>query len=156
MIIISALFVLFDQLIKRIISISFSFGEEREIIGDFFRLTYTRNDGAAFGILGGHTLLLILVGVFAIGFIYFSFIKGKVLTKFEIVVFSILFGGILGNLIDRALLGYVIDYLSFNIFGYHFPTFNLADIGIVLSTMFILFLTVKEELECRKLKSKKM
>ena len=55
------------------------------------------------------------------------------LKNIDKIIYGILLGGIIGNLIDRVLYGYVIDYLSFNIFGYSFPIFNFADICIVLS-----------------------
>jgi len=155
MIIIGTVFVLLDQFIKRIISSSFSFGETRSVIGDFFHLTYTRNEGAAWGIFSGQIILLIIIALLALVFIYLSFIKDKKLNNLEIIIYSVLIGGILGNLIDRIMLGYVVDYLSFNIFGYNFPVFNLADMGIVTSAFFILFFTIKEEIECRKSKSKK-
>ena len=63
-----------------------------------------------------------------------SIIKNNVkLKNIDKIIYGVLLGGIIGNLIDRVLYGYVIDYLSFNIFGYSFPIFNFADICIVLS-----------------------
>lgn len=56
-----------------------------------------------------------------------------------------LIAGILGNLIDRIIYGYVIDYLDFRIFNYNFPVFNLADTLIVLATIALLIKTYKEE-----------
>ena len=99
---------------------------------------------------------MILIGLAALIFIYFSFIHKKNLNKLEIVTYSLLVGGIIGNLIDRIVLGYVVDYLSFNIFGYMFPVFNLADIGIVISVFLIIIMSIQEEIECKKLKSKKI
>ena len=52
-------------------------------------------------------------------------------------------GGITGNLIDRVVHGQVIDYLDFNILGYDFPVFNLADIAIVVSMILIIILVIK-------------
>lgn len=51
-------------------------------------------------------------------------------------------GGILGNLFDRIIYGYVIDYLDFYIFGYNFPIFNIADICIVISVILIIIDTL--------------
>lgn len=75
--------------------------------------------------------------------IYLYFIKDKKLKKIEVITYSILIGGIIGNLIDRIVYGYVIDYLSFNIFGYHFPVFNLADICIVVSVFLMIMIEIK-------------
>ena len=58
---------------------------------------------------------------------------------FKIMSPIILIGGIIGNLIDRIFLGYVIDFIGFNIFSYSFPIFNIADIFIVVGAIFILF-----------------
>ena len=57
-----------------------------------------------------------------------------------------LIGGITGNLLDRIVYGYVIDYLSFKIFNYNFPVFNLADVFIVVSILLILIKGIKEAL----------
>ena len=64
-------------------------------------------------------------------------IKGKELKKIDIVSYSMLLGGIIGNLIDRVVHGYVIDYLDFKIFNYNFPIFNIADTLIVISIIII-------------------
>ena len=55
------------------------------------------------------------------------------------ISYGLLFGGILGNLIDRIFRGFVIDYLDFTFFNYHFPVFNLADICIVLGVIIVIF-----------------
>ena len=74
-----------------------------------------------------------------------SFIKDKKLSKLDIVLLSMLIAGIMGNLIDRVIYGYVIDYLDFYIFGYNFPVFNLADTLIVLSAIALFIKSLKEE-----------
>ena len=62
-----------------------------------------------------------------------------------------LIGGIIGNLIDRIIYGYVIDYLDFNIFGYNYPVFNLADSMIVISIiLLILFINKGDTYDSRK------
>jgi len=152
--IIGLAFVIVDQLIKRMISQAIELNSQVEIIPDFFYLANVHNEGGAWSILSGQVWFLIAVGFFALFFIFFSFIKGKDLSTIEIVVFACLMGGVIGNLIDRIVHGYVIDYLSFNIFGYDFPVFNLADMGIVLSVGFLLLWTIKEEV-CKKSESMK-
>ena len=61
------------------------------------------------------------------------------INKFETITYGLLLGGIYGNLIDRILYGYVIDYLDFTIFGYNFAVFNLADI-LIVGTIFLLLI----------------
>ena len=54
-----------------------------------------------------------------------------------------LIGGILGNLFDRIIYGYVIDYLDFYILGYNYPVFNIADMCIVISVFLIIIDTIR-------------
>ena len=95
------------------------------------------NTGGAFGVFQDSTLLLVgITIVFLILFIYF--LEKNKITNFEKTCYGLMLGGILGNLVDRSLRGYVVDFLSFNIFGYDFPIFNLADSFIVIG----LFLSI--------------
>lgn len=125
--------IIIDQLIKLIVTNNISLNTEIIIINNFFSLTSVRNDGAAFSILSGNRIFLICISVCALILLYFIFIKNKKLKNIDKIIYGVLLGGIVGNLIDRTIYGYVIDYLSFNIFGYSFPIFNFADICIVLS-----------------------
>jgi lipoprotein signal peptidase len=154
--ILTIIFIIADQLIKLLVSNTILLGNQNEIIPNFFYLTNVHNDGAAWSMFSGNVFVLAIIGVLALIFVYFAFIKDNQLTKVEIVVYSLLIGGIVGNLIDRIFLGYVVDYLGFIIINYYFPIFNLADIGIVLSIGFILFITIKEEILCKKSELKKM
>ena len=61
------------------------------------------------------------------------------------VSYGLLFGGILGNLLDRIIRGIVIDYISINIIGYHFPIFNLADVMITIGVIIMIIRTLKSE-----------
>ena len=95
---------------------------------------------------------VVLPGLFFIGvwvMIYYFLLRNKKLLKIEIITYSLLISGIIGNLIDRILYGYVIDYLDFKLFNYHFAIFNLADTFIVISCLIILALVIKEELHAR-------
>ena len=73
------------------------------------------------------------------------FIKNKELKTLEIITYGLLIGGIIGNLIDRIIFGYVIDFFDFLIFNYNFPVFNFADIFIVLSAGLIIIDTFRGE-----------
>ena len=129
--------ILFDQLIKNGLLFFMNFGQSITVIPNFFSITLIGNTGAAFSILSSNTLLLIVISVVVLNLIYFFLIKGKKLNDFEQISYGLLIGGIIGNLIDRALHMQVIDYLDFTFFGYNFPVFNLADIAIVISMVFI-------------------
>ena len=135
--------VLLDQIIKIIISFNMNINESIKIINNFFNITYVKNEGAAWSILSGNRMLLVLLGLIAINVIYFLFIYNKKLTKKDEIFYGLLIGGIVGNMIDRVVYGSVIDYLDFNIFGYNYPIFNLADILIVTSVILILIFSLK-------------
>ena len=148
----SSILIVLDQLIKYVIANNLELNETKEIIHNFFSITYVQNFGAAWSMFNGYVFILVIVSFLALFFIYMLFIHNKNLNKMECITYSLLMGGIIGNLIDRVFLGYVIDYLSFNIFGYMFPVFNLADICIVLSVIFLIIMCVLEEITCKKLK----
>ncbi len=66
-------------------------------------------------------------------------------TKLEVITYAFLVSGVLGNLIDRIIRNAVVDYLDFNIFGYNFPIFNLADILIVIGVGTMILETILNE-----------
>jgi signal peptidase II len=66
--------------------------------------------------------------------------------KLNNLAFCILFGGILGNFLDRIFVGYVRDFISFKFGNYYFPTFNIADIAIVIGVILLIISTIVEEM----------
>lgn len=146
---IAMVFMLLDQLIKLIITSNMNLTEEIVLIPNFFSLYYLKNTGAAFSILGNKTLFLILISIVCL-LVFKNYIKklNKV-TTLTIISLGIVIGGIIGNLFDRVLYKAVIDYLSFNFFGYSFPVFNLADIGITVGA-FLLILDILFEEKSKK------
>lgn len=136
---------LVDQIIKNVLISVLSVGSSISVIDGFFSITMLQNTGAAFSILSSNTLFLILISILALNLIYFFLIKGKDLNKYEKIIYGVLIGGIIGNLIDRVVHGSVIDYLDFNLFGYNFPVFNFADICIVISIILIIIFICKGE-----------
>ena len=136
---------LLDQIIKIIFTSSLDFGQSIVVINNFFNITLLANTGGAFSIMNKYTILLIILTFIIIYGLYYCFIKNKNITKPQSIIYGILFGGIIGNLLDRIIRGYVVDYLDFKIFNYNYPVFNLADICIVLSIILIVILMYKEE-----------
>ena len=65
--------------------------------------------------------------------------------KLNNIAFGVLFGGILGNFLDRLFVGFVRDFISFKIGNYYFPTFNIADMAIVIGVILIIISTIIEE-----------
>ncbi len=137
LLVISSIFIILDQLLKLIIRSNISLGKEIFIIPKFLYITNVKNTGGAFSIFENNPIMLACIGVIVIFFLY-SFIKNKKLSFIEEISYGLLIGGIIGNIIDRVVLGSVCDYIGL-IFGtYYYPVFNLADIGIVVSIIILI------------------
>jgi signal peptidase II len=121
--------VVLDQFTKRWISSVMTRGESRSIIGDFFRLTYVHNDGAAFGLNLGGRWAFVAVTLIVSLFIIFSYSRTEK-TPLARWALALILGGAVGNLIDRIRLGEVIDFLQFGIGRLYWPIFNVADIAV--------------------------
>ena len=130
------IFVFIDQLSKGLINIGMNLNQSIEIIPNFLNLTYVHNTGAAFSIFEGAKWFFIITAIIVLNIIYIFFIKDKELKNSEIVIYSLLISGIIGNLIDRVVFGYVIDFIDVNIFN--FAIFNLADSFIVIAVILLL------------------
>ena len=141
---ISLVCLLIDQIIKVVITTNLKIADSINIITNFFRITYLQNTGAAWSILSGNKIVLILITIIALFLIYYFLLKNKTLKNIEYILYGILIGGILGNLIDRIRFGYVIDYLDFNFGSYRYPVFNLADSAICIGVLFIIVIMIKE------------
>ncbi|MDD2181258.1 MAG: signal peptidase II [Bacilli bacterium] len=151
--IISLICLFIDQITKYIVTTTIQLFDSIDVIKPLFKVTHVRNHGAAWSIFEGNKIFLILVAFSSLFFIYWFFIKNNKLKTFEIIIYGVLIGGILGNLIDRIILGYVIDFLDFNILGYDFPIFNAADIFIVVSIGLMVIGLFKEEEKDDKISS---
>lgn len=129
---------IFDQFTKILVDKFMDLNSSISLIGDFFSLKYIRNTGAAWGILSNNTLILALISVVFL-ILFIKYINNeKEISKISELSFGLIFGGIIGNLIDRLFRTYVIDFFSFNFFGYHFPVFNIADILIVVAVILLI------------------
>ena len=135
--IISIIIFIIDQISKAIISTYLKLNESINIIEDFFYIKYINNTGASWGILENNRILLIILSIIAI-LILLRYMFSFKNTRLNICGFGFLLGGILGNLSDRVLYGYVKDFFDFIIFNYDFPVFNIADIFIVLGVIILI------------------
>lgn len=139
-------FTLIDQIVKIVISSKMIVNQTFIVIKNFFSILLVHNTGAAFSILSNSRILLIVIGLIALIGLIFYIKKLEKIDSVDIYAYSLLLGGIVGNLIDRIVHGYVIDYLSFKFGNYYFPIFNFADICIVVSILILLIKMIKEDL----------
>lgn len=143
LILVTAAVIIFDQISKSLIVQKFRLGDSSPVISDFFSLTYIRNTGAAFGILAHADpifrvpffIIVPMVALFAIAYIFRKIPDQDVKLS---VALSLVIGGAIGNLIDRVVLGFVVDFLDFFWKGYHFPAFNVADSAICVGVGFLM------------------
>ncbi len=142
--IITLLSFIIDQVSKALVSTYFSLNESVKLINNFLYLNYINNTGASFSILTNKKYLLIILSLVAIVIIirYINTFKN---TIFNRIGLGLLLGGILGNLSDRILFGYVKDFISLYIFGYSFPVFNIADICIVVGVIILIISILRGE-----------
>jgi len=129
-----------DRIIKVLVINFLSLNNYYKIIDNFFNLTFVKNTGAAFSILSNNVIFLVIFSICALYFINKYLIRDKKITNIGTIIYGLLVGGLIGNLFDRLIYGYVIDYLSFKLFNYYMPIFNLSDICIFISAISLIFL----------------
>lgn len=124
-----------DQATKLWIRSHLPLGESLPEVG-FVRLTHVQNTGSAFGLFANQAFLLTLVAIVGLVLILLFY---RYLSEYGVLGMSALglvFGGAVGNLIDRLRLGYVTDFVDVRLwYGYHWPTFNVADSAITVGTI---------------------
>lgn len=143
-IIYSIIFFTLDLISKVIVNNFVSLTESITVINNFFYLTNVHNLGAAWSLFSGQRILLIVVGIAALFFI-FRWINDFKNNNKNIWAFSLLISGLLGNLFDRIIYGYVRDFLDFRFGSYNYPVFNLADTFIFCGVILLILAIIKGE-----------
>lgn len=133
--------VIIDQIIKYVVVRNLAVNDTIPILKNSIELTFVKNTGAAFSILTNATWLITALSVTVFIFLIYYIRKEEKTTKSMGVIFSLLIGGILGNIIDRIRLGYVIDYVSIG----RFPIFNFADSCIVIGMVLMIIVVIRGE-----------
>ncbi len=137
----TALFILvLDQFTKFLIKRNFQFNQSIPIIKNILHLTYVTNTGSAFGLFKGLNVFFVVFSFIVIAAIFY-FIK-KIQKNEKLIQFSagLLLGGTIGNLIDRLLYGFVIDFIDFRVW----PVFNVADSAVTISSVLLIILLWKK------------
>jgi signal peptidase II len=143
---IACVVVTFDQLTKLYIHSHFGIGDSVAVFPGWFNITYVRNTGAAFGILRNsmetfRQVFFMVIPPLAMVIIA-AILRGVANTdRAQVLALSLIFGGALGNYVDRLRFGYVIDFLDFHAKDfYSWPAFNVADSCIVVGVGLILIM----------------
>lgn len=135
------LWVVIDQITKQWVAGSFDYRETLAVL-PFFNITYVHNPGAAFSFLAdqGGWQRWFFTAIAAIASIIFIVWLAKTSKKQTMlsISFALILSGAVGNLIDRVLFGYVIDFIDFHWSGTHFPAFNVADSMIFIGAALML------------------
>ncbi|PRY64268.1 signal peptidase II [Vreelandella songnenensis] len=142
-----------DLTTKAIASSQLGYLQPVEVL-PFFNLTLMHNTGAAFSFLASHPgwqrwfFAVIAIGASVGLTIWLSRVRAD--EKLLAISLPLIIGGALGNLYDRLVHGYVVDFLSFHVSGWYYPAFNVADIGITLGAIGLIWESVMGDRRRRK------
>jgi len=145
---------LLDRVSKSVIHSRFDLGETLPVVNGFFDIIYVRNTGVAFGLFSSvsspakATLLSVFAASAAVIVVFYS-IRNPVGHRLLQLSLALILGGALGNLYDRVMHGYVIDFLSFHLNVYHWPAFNVADTAISAGVIFLAAEIINDEITAR-------
>jgi signal peptidase II len=138
--------VVLDQLTKMLVRKHLDFGEEWIVIEGFFKLVHWGNTGAAWSMFSGNNRFLAGVAIIALVILFFSRHHFNIHTFGGQISLGLIFGGIVGNLIDRVRIEHVVDFLYFFVVRRDggvsgFPAFNVADSAICVGVGLLLILS---------------
>lgn len=148
----SLLLLLVDQASKYLARVMLAYGENVPVTS-FFNWTHRHNPGAAFSFLanaGGwqQTFLIGLALVISVLLVYWLWRSPRILSYR--LALSVILGGALGNVMDRLRLGYVEDFLDFHYAHWHWPSFNLADVWIVVGAILFIWTEIRQSPDKRR------
>lgn len=143
--------VIIDQFTKYLAVVNLQGKASFYIIGDFLRFSYVENRGAAFGMLQNQRVFFIVATIILSLVLIYMIWFSKRITKTAKLTLSLVFGGAIGNFIDRLRLGYVVDFIDVR-FGsvYNFPVFNIADSCLVVGITILIFLILFNKFDTKE------
>ncbi len=142
-----------DQITKVAVTMLIPLYHSIPVIPGFFNLTHVLNPGGAFGILASQSstiriLVFLLISSLAICFVLYFYLNTPETHFFLSIGFAMIFGGAIGNIIDRVRFGMVVDFLDVYVKNSHWPAFNVADsaicVGMVVFVYHVLFKKMPE------------
>jgi signal peptidase II len=144
LVVIGGIIVIIDQLTKFFIVKYLPLHDTVPVVLGLFNIIHIKNPGGAFGLLanltpGMRTFIFLFISSLAVGLILYFYLKTPVNQTWLAAGFALIFGGAIGNLIDRIRFGVVTDFLDFYISKYHWPAFNVADSAITVGIGIFIF-----------------
>jgi len=147
---VAAVTIFLDQLTKLAVVRILQFRSERIVLDGFFKFVHWGNTGAAWSMFYGHSEILAVVSLIALGVLFYYRHHFDTRTLLGQVALGLVFGGIVGNLIDRLRIGHVIDFIYFYLYQrtgreIGFPAFNIADSAICTGVGLFLLISWRNE-----------
>ena len=124
--------VLLDWITKRWALVHLSQREPLDLLGEFLRLSFTRNTGVAFGLFADLELPLGWVSLAALAIVFWLALRSGTKDSSRAVSLGLILGGAAGNLIDRVRWGSVVDFIDVGLGALRWPVFNVADSAITI------------------------
>lgn len=153
LVVFAGVIILLDQITKALVLRYLPFNKNLPVVEGFFNLTHIHNPGGAFGLMANlsptlRSIVFLFISSLAVGLIFYFYKKTPARYTWLTAAFALIFGGAIGNLIDRIRFGIVVDFLDFYIGNLHWPAFNIADsaisIGIGIFLYHLLFKKMPE------------
>ena len=116
------------------------------LVSNIFYLTFVTNTGTFWGLFSDANIFFIILSLVILSILIYIIIKKINLNKINKYLYSLIISGVIGNLIDRIIRGYVVDFIGIRIFDYSFPIFNLADVYIVIGVLLFMIIGDKNEI----------
>ena len=140
-IIITSIVILSDQITKHIINDNYTSLINRDLL--IFSLDYVKNYGAAFNLFSGSRIFLSILSFLITIVLLYIILYRKDIKNIDLLSYSFILGGTVGNGLDRIFKGYVIDFINLNFI--RFPVFNISDISINIGLILIIYSLIKNK-----------
>ena len=124
-----------DQLTKGLVAAFYIPGQSLPLVPPILHLTYVQNTGAAFGLFKGQHVFFMVLSIIVIGWILWELLIVRPTVRAVIWGCALILGGAVGNLLDRARLGFVVDFIDLRVW----PVFNLADSAITIGVCLMIW-----------------
>jgi len=148
-----AVLIVLDQAVKAVVARTVDLYTSVTVIPEVFNITRVHNRGAIFGAfnqMNNRTVFAILTvaSLLALGLVVFYFVKTSPADRLMKISLSLILAGALGNIIDRLIRGYVLDFLDLHVRGAHWPFFNVADSCITIGAVLMLLIFFRRKPAC--------